>query len=117
MNVDGEGQTGGVNLAAVAGIAKAKQIMKKGSFKKRKGPKMDTNKALSLMQFTSTREFADRSMGLDPKKELDKKHFTVMMNILKKKKAAVIILTTHFYHFDMLFLKYQNLSSVGERQR
>ena len=100
MNVDGEGQTGGVNLAAVAGIAKAKQIMKKGSFKKRKGPKMDTNKALSLMQFTSTREFADRSMGLDPKKELDKKHFTVMMNILKKKKNAVC----NYFNNSKIFL-------------
>jgi len=74
------------SLAAVTGMAKAKkQITNK--VKRRAGqPKMDTNKAMSVMNFSSTREFMDRSSGLDPKKELDKKHFDNMMKIVKRKK-------------------------------
>ena len=48
------------SLAAVTGMAKAKkQITNK--VKRRAGqPKMDTNKAMSVMNFSSTREFMDR---------------------------------------------------------
>ena len=76
-----------MSLASIVAVSNAKKKM--GSFKnkRRKGaPKMDTNKALSVMNFSSTREFMDKSLGLDPKKELDKRHFVVMMQILKKKK-------------------------------
>ena len=75
------------SFASLVAVQNAKKKM--GSFKnkRRKGqPKMDTNKALSVMNFSSTREFMDKSNGLDPKKELDKRHFVVMMQILKKKK-------------------------------
>lgn len=74
------------SLAAVTGMAKAKKNLTT-KVKRRAGqPKMDTNKAMSVMNFSSTREFMDRSSGMDPKKELDKKHFDNMMKIVKRKR-------------------------------
>ena len=52
-------------------------------------PKMDNNKALRVMGFNSAREFMDVSMGLEPKKELDKRHFAQSMFIMKKSMKPV----------------------------
>jgi hypothetical protein len=48
--------------------------------------KMDSAKALGILGFTSTR-WLDASSGLNPKQELDKAHFSQMMDITKKKRA------------------------------
>ena len=50
----------GTNMAGIMGMAKAKKAITT-KVKRRAGqPKMDTNKAMSVMNFSSTREFMDR---------------------------------------------------------
>merc|ERR1711884_404947 len=50
---------------------------------------MDAAKALGILGFTSSR-WLDMSSGLTPKQELDKAHFSKMMEILKRKKKDSI---------------------------
>ena len=72
----------------MAAIAKAKSKMQKGKVPKSvKRTKMDLAKAMSTLGFTSSR-WLDHSSGLTPKQELDKAHFSKMMEIMKKKKNS-----------------------------
>ena len=50
-------------------------------------PKMDLNRALRIMGYSSAREFMDTAKDetKEPKKELDKKHFAQSMILMKKK--------------------------------
>ena len=70
---------------AVMGISNAKRLFKSGIKPKRARIKMDVNKALGIMNFSSTREFMDKSLGLDPKQELDKRHFKQTIAIMTQK--------------------------------
>ena len=67
---------------------------------------MDLAKAMGVLGFTSNR-WLDLSSGLTPKQELDKAHFSKMMNIMKKKKIVIMlygrighIVLTLFYLFQ-----------------
>ena len=50
-------------------------------------PKMDLNRALRIMGYSSAREFMDtaKDESKKPKEELDKKHFAQSMILMKKK--------------------------------
>ena len=50
-------------------------------------PKMDLNRALRIMGYTTPRQFLDTSQDptKDPKKELQNKHFELSMALLQKK--------------------------------
>ena len=48
--------------------------------------KMDLNRALRIMGYTTPRQFLDTSLGTkEPKKELQKKHSELSMALLQKK--------------------------------
>lgn len=53
-------------------------------------PKMDLNRALRIMGYTSSKEFLDTSKDptKDPKQELQKKHFVQSMALFAKKTKA-----------------------------
>ena len=53
-------------------------------------PKMDLNRALRIMGYSSAREFMDtaKDESKKPKEELDKKHFAQSMLLMKKKQKG-----------------------------
>ena len=52
--------------------------------------KMDLNRALRIMGYTTPRQFLDTSLGTkEPKKELQKKHSELSMALLQKKTKDV----------------------------
>ena len=76
-----------------SGIAKASKVAQKLTTKGRipkscRATNMDLAKAMGVLGFTSNR-WLDLSSGLTPKQELDKAHFSKMMDIMKKKKKKV----------------------------
>ena len=70
----------GTNMAGIMGMAKAKKAITT-KVKRRAGqPKMDTNKAMSVMNFSSTREFMDRytlHRGIDQNIFFTKRFFPI----------------------------------------
>ena len=68
-------------------MAKAKGKLQKGKVpKSSRKTTMDLARAMGILGFASSR-WLDHSSGLTPKQELDKAHFSKMMEIMKKRKV------------------------------